>query len=86
MPVEPAVARLQELVRIPTISRVDETSVNWLEFERFIATLEKLYPLVHERLECERVAGHSLLFRWAGRSPGEPAVLMGHYDVVPATD
>ncbi|MEP6480116.1 MAG: M20/M25/M40 family metallo-hydrolase, partial [Rhodoglobus sp.] len=86
MPVEPAVARLQELVRIPTISRVDETAVNWLEFERFIATLEKLYPLVHEHLECERVAGHSLLFRWAGRSPGNPAVLMGHYDVVPATD
>ena len=27
-----------------------------------------------------------MLYRWAGREPGAPTVLMAHYDVVPATD
>ena len=27
-----------------------------------------------------------MLYRWPGREPGAPTVLMAHYDVVPATD
>ncbi len=27
-----------------------------------------------------------MLYRWAGREPGSPTVLMAHYDVVPATE
>lgn len=81
-----AVARLQTLLRIPTISRTDVAEVDWNQFDRFIATLQELYPLVHQRLNREVVAGHSLLFRWTGRSAAEPALLMAHYDVVAATD
>lgn len=86
MSTDSAVERLQQLVRIPTISRVDESEVQWQHFDEFIQTLERLYPLVHSSLEREIVAGHSLLFRWPGRSAEAPAVLMAHYDVVPATD
>ena len=78
--------RLRELIRIPTVSRPDPAEVDWAQFERFIETLAQLYPLTHERLELERVAGHSLLYRWAGHSEGPPSVLMAHYDVVPATE
>ena len=81
-----AVARLQTLLRIPTISYPDESLIDWTQFDRFIATLAELYPQVHTRLDRDIVAGHSLLFRWPGRSSAEPAVLMAHYDVVPATD
>ncbi|MEH6780204.1 MAG: M20/M25/M40 family metallo-hydrolase [Rhodoglobus sp.] len=81
-----AVEHLQELVRIPTISRVDSSTTQWAEFDRFIHTLRKLYPLCHSRLERETVLDYSLLFRWRGRASTEPAVLMGHYDVVAATD
>lgn len=81
-----AVEHLQELVRIPTISRVDSSTTQWAEFDRFIHTLHKLYPLCHSRLERETVLDYSLLFRWRGRASTEPAVLMGHYDVVAATD
>lgn len=86
MSTDRAVAHLQQLVRIPTVSRVDESLIEWKHFDEFIATVETLYPLVHSALERELVAGHSLLFRWAGRSRDEPTVLMAHYDVVPATD
>lgn len=80
------VERLQELVRIATVSRLDESRTDWAAFERFIQTIERLYPLVHARLDRERVAGHSLVFRWAGATSEAPTVLMAHYDVVPATD
>ncbi len=86
MPVEPAVAHLQQLVRIPTISRIDETAIDWAQFDRFIDTLHRLYPRLHTHLHKEVVGGHSLLFHWAGRSHDHPTVLMAHYDVVPAND
>src|SRR5690554_5122828 len=82
---EPALERLRELVRIPTISRPDPADMNLDEFERFIEAVERLYPLVHANLERERVAGHSLLYRWKGASDAA-SVLMAHYDVVAATD
>lgn len=82
----PAVARLQELLRIPTVSHVDESLTDWTQFEKFIATLAELYPQLHARLDREIVEGYSLLFRWPGRASSEPSVLMAHYDVVPATD
>jgi carboxypeptidase PM20D1 len=81
-----AVSRLQSLLRVPTVSRIDEGLTDWEPFDRFIALLEELYPLVHRRLDREIFAGHSLLYRWAGRASTEPTVLLAHYDVVPATD
>lgn len=81
-----AVEHLQELVRIPTVSRENADATDWSEFTRFTLALRKLYPLCHSRLERETVQEHSLIFRWRGRASNEPAVLMGHYDVVAATD
>jgi carboxypeptidase PM20D1 len=84
---ERSVARLQALVRIPTVSRLDEADTDWEQFDRFVATLAELYPALHGTLEREVVAGHSLLYRWAGtEADGDPTVLMAHYDVVAATD
>jgi carboxypeptidase PM20D1 len=78
--------RFRALLRIPTISRPDESEVAWEQFDRFVATLPELYPLVHGTLDRELVDGHAMLYRWAGDSSEAPAVLMAHYDVVPATD
>jgi carboxypeptidase PM20D1 len=58
----------------------------WKHFDAFIAALPELYPLTHTMLNREIVAGHSMLYRWAGRGDGAPTVLLAHYDVVPATD
>ncbi|MEQ1737942.1 MAG: acetylornithine deacetylase, partial [Rhodoglobus sp.] len=76
-----SVENLRALLRIPTISRLDESQIEWHQFDRFISTLERLYPQAHARLELEIVAGHSLLFRWTGRAATDPVVLMAHYDV-----
>lgn len=79
-------SNLRALVRLPTMSRLDVDATDWEPFDRFVALLPELYPATHGALEREVVGGHSLLYRWPGRTPGPPTVLMAHYDVVPATD
>lgn len=81
-----AVQRLQQLIRIPTVSRAEEHETDWEPFRRFIDLLPQLYPLVHAHLERELIAEYSMMFRWKGRGTGHPAVLMAHYDVVAATE
>ena len=83
---ERSLARFRALVRIPTVSRLDESETDWSQFERFQVTLPELYPALHAVLEREIVAGHSLFYRWPGTEAGDPTVLMAHYDVVAATD
>jgi carboxypeptidase PM20D1 len=80
------VERFRALLRIPTISRLDTETIDWQQFDRFVTLLPQLYPGVHSSLTREIVAGHSLLYRWAGRSADQPTVLLAHYDVVAATD
>lgn len=80
-----ALDRFQTLLRIPTVSRLDESETDWAQFDSFVDSLPRLYPALHGALEREIVAGHSLLYRWAGTEPGAPTVLMAHYDVVPAS-
>ena len=83
---DPAVTRLQTLVRIPTVSDRDWSLVDIAAFDLFVAELARLYPLVHEHLELTRVDTHGLLFHWAGESSERPVVLMAHLDVVPVEE
>src|SRR3954454_8526666 len=78
-----AVAKLQALVRIPTVSHRELERVDTEAFDRFVDELRAQFPLVHERLELTRVHTHGLLFHWAGTSAERPVVLMAHLDVVP---
>jgi carboxypeptidase PM20D1 len=81
-----AVAKLQALVRIPTVSHRDPALVDTAAFEAFHAELERQFPLLHARLETTRVEEHALLARWPGRSSARPLVLMAHLDVVPVDE
>src|SRR5918995_6670914 len=83
----PAVGeRLSRMIRLPTVSaELDARGIQ--PFEEFVALLAELYPLVHARLELERITEFGLLFRWAGMTASEsPVVLMAHYDVVPVDE
>jgi len=67
---------LAEAVRIPTISEEDRSRIDPAPFDEFHAFLGRTYPLIHERLAREVVAGHSLLFTWEGRDPAALPVLL----------
>ena len=73
--------KLAEMVRAETVSHsgVHETE----KFYRFHELLQKLFPLVHEKLEKTEIDGN-LLYFWEGKKHDKPVVLMSHQDVVPA--
>ena len=78
-----AVAKLQALIRIPTVSYREPDRVDTDAFDAFVAELARQFPLLHDRLELTRVHTHGLLFHWPGASDERPLVLMAHLDVVP---
>ena len=81
-----AVAALQTLVRCKTVSNVDRSLEDDTEFAKLIAALPKLYPRVFDVCAVTELPDRALLFLWPGKNPGDPAVLMAHYDVVPADE
>lgn len=81
-----SVSCLQELVRCKTISYHDPALEDDGEFEKLIAMLPNLYPNVFKICRFDRMPDRGLLFQWSGKTPGDPAVLMAHYDVVPVNE
>lgn len=79
-----AARHLAGAVRFRTISneRVEDTdTAAFLALHDYLAAT---YPLVHQTLQREPVAGLSLLYTWVGSEPSlDPIVLMAHQDVVP---
>ena len=83
---EKAIASLAELIKCKTISYSDPALEDDAEFEKLISKLPELYPNVFKACEFSQLPDRALLFRWPGKIPTEPAVLMAHYDVVPVNE
>ena len=76
--------KLGDMIRIPTVSKAEHEDLT--QFYAFHRELERLFPLVNEKLEKTVLQG-TLLYRWAGEDKQAlPILLMGHQDVVPADD
>lgn len=81
-----ALAHMQAMIRVKTVSYRDKTLEDDSQFEAFVNLLPTLYPALHEALTLERVGSRGLLYRWAGKGRENPSVFMAHYDVVPAQE
>jgi carboxypeptidase PM20D1 len=84
-------AHLAGAIRHRTVSDQEATAQAQAASREQLAALHDYlvatYPRVHARLEREVVAGHSLLYTWAGRDRSLPPMLLAaHMDVVPAGD
>ena len=77
---------LAELVKCRTVSYENHELEDDAEFEKLIGLLPVLYPHVAAACPLMRLEDRGLLFHWKGKSEGEPAVLMAHYDVVPVEE
>jgi carboxypeptidase PM20D1 len=72
-------------VRCRTVPLDDTGTPDPEAFAQLHRMLEETYPLVHQKLKREVVAGHSLLYTWPGsRLDLDPVMLMAHQDVVSA--
>lgn len=80
------VERLRELIQYKTVSYRDASLEDNAEFDKLISALPRLYPNVFKVCEYNELSDRALLFRWKGKSEGDPAVLMAHYDVVPVNE
>lgn len=79
-----AATHLAGAVRFPTVSHQDRGLVDIEAFAGLHKYLEESYPLVHEKLNRQVIADHSLLYTWQGRYGHlKPIILMSHLDVVP---
>lgn len=83
---EVAIESLRQLIRCKTVSYYDSSLEDDGEFERLVGLLPTLYPNVFRVCELRRFEGRALLFRWRGERDDAPAVMMAHYDVVPADE
>ena len=83
---EGAVNALAELVTCKTISYYDHSKEDDGEFEKLIEKLPALYPNVFRTCDFQQLPDRGLLFKWPGKTAGEPAVMMAHYDVVPVNE
>ena len=81
-----AAQSLSSLIRFKTVSYRDSSLEDDSQFEGLIASLPELYPNVSNTCELMRFADRGLLYRWRGETDGAPAVMMAHYDVVPANE
>lgn len=81
-----AVESLAQMVRFKTVSNQQHELEDAAEFDGFRAYLVERYPNIHKTCELERIGRCGLLYRWKGRTGGDPAVFMAHYDVVPANE
>jgi len=79
--------KLGAAVRIPTVSYTDHGRIDLSLHRRFQTLLEELFPAVHRRLRREVFSEYSVLYHWEGTGKDlRPALLLAHYDVVPAAD
>ena len=83
---ERATEALRALVRCKTVSYRDPSLEENAEFEKLIDSLPSLYPSVFATCTMQRMPDRGLLFHWKGKTEGNPAVLMAHYDVVPVNE
>ena len=81
-----AVDALAELIKCKTISYSDHSKEDDAEFEKLIAKLPALYPNVFATCDFQQLPDRGLLFKWPGKTAGDPAVMMAHYDVVPVNE
>ncbi|MBR0112716.1 MAG: M20/M25/M40 family metallo-hydrolase [Clostridia bacterium] len=85
--VQRAMDHLSEAISIPTVSYPEKEKVDFTQFDKFHAFLERAFPLIHKTLEKEVVEEASLLYHWKGTNSAlDPIALIAHQDVVPISE
>ena len=74
------------MIQCKTVSNLDDSLVDWAEFEKFRSLLRECFPTIYKTCEFSRIGKSGIVHKIAGTKGDSlhAAVLMAHYDVVPA--
>lgn len=75
--------RLSAMIQVQTLSK--KPGEDMADFRSLQQVMRQLFPCAFAAAEVTDLDG-SLLFRWKGKDSSRSIVLMGHQDVVPATE
>jgi carboxypeptidase PM20D1 len=82
-----SISRLQEVLRMPTISHSDRDKIDMRPFDELHRILRKNYPTIFRMAIATIIERHSLILLIKANKPdGLPMALMGHIDVVPVVE
>ena len=77
-----SIDRFCTLLKFPTISYPKR--IDTLAFIKQDSAIQRMYPLLHTRLERQTINDFSLVYHWKGKdSDLDPILLISHLDVVP---
>jgi carboxypeptidase PM20D1 len=80
-----AAEALSEAIRCQTVSYPDVTRRDFTQWVALRRVLRERFPKCHELMIPENAAGFSSILKWESPQPfGDPILLCGHLDVVPA--
>lgn len=82
---EKIVSDMCRMIQCRTVSNIDDSLVDWDEFEKFRALLKEIFPNIYSVCEFFRVGKSGIVHKIKGTDPdlNHAVVLMAHYDVVP---
>ncbi|MBO4728699.1 MAG: M20/M25/M40 family metallo-hydrolase [Spirochaetaceae bacterium] len=87
------VSDMCRMIQCKTVSNLDDSLVEWNEFEKFRALLKEIFPKIYSACEFYKVGKTGIVHKIWGTGIGSAdgasdtkhaVVLMAHYDVVPA--
>lgn len=80
------VADMCRMIQCKTVSNLDDSLVDWDEFEKFRALLKEVFPNIYSACEFFKIGKSGIVHKISGTNGDakHAAVLMAHYDVVPA--
>ena len=86
------------MIQCKTVSNLDESKVDWSEFEKFTTLLREAFPTIYSTCEFFKVGKTGLVHKISGKATQDSSVapdsvaqnhaivLMAHYDVVPVEE
>lgn len=77
-----AIKDFQDMIRCKTISDVDYSKEDEVEFKKIEKLIEERFPNIMKNSKFERVGRRGLLYHIKGKSSDSPSILMSHFDVV----
>jgi len=79
-------AKLQQAIRLKTISHIDQKMIDYKQFDQYLKLLENSFPKVFSECSKHIINQHSIVLHYELDNNKKPILLTSHIDVVPVEE